>query len=277
MKLHFHKMHGLGNDFVVIDGIHQSFSLNADQIRTLAHRHTGIGFDQLLLVEPPPDGESDFSYRIFNADGSEVNQCGNGARCFARFVYETGLTHKTTIRVATRNGHLTLNLVGDQVQVNLGQPRFAPAEIPFKVSAEAPSYSLDLVVDDQSQRIEVGAVSMGNPHVVLQVATVNTAPVSTWGPILETHPQFPEKVNVGFMEIVRRDAINLRVFERGVGETLACGSGACAAVVVGQRWGKLDNTVTVSLRGGQLTVSQRENEVYLQGPAIFVYQGDVEV
>ncbi len=273
MRLHFHKMHGLGNDFVVIDGVRQRFALTTAQIRALADRHTGIGFDQLLLVEPSTAADCDFSYRIFNADGGEVGQCGNGARCFARFVQRVGLTTKTVVRVATQSGPLTLEILGDNVRANLGIPRFSPADIPFVADADQERYAIALA---NGEIATVGVVNVGNPHAVTPVAAVDQAPVAAWGPQLEAHSRFPARVNVGFMEVVTRQHIRLRVFERGVGETRACGSGACAAVLVGQRWGLLDDPITVALTGGELTVSQQATGVYLTGPAIFVYEGDVE-
>lgn len=256
MTLQFSKMHGLGNDFMVIDGVRQNLPGNdlplpAERIRTLADRHFGIGFDQLLVVQPASAPGVDFRYRIFNADGSEVNQCGNGARCFARFVRDQGLTDKDSIRVETAAGQMTLNLTDDgEVTVDMGAPRWAPKDIPLNASEEADTY----FIVAGKQAFEVGAVGLGNPHCVLLVENVDTAPVETVGPLLESHPDFPERVNVGFMQIVDRGHIRLRVFERGSGETLACGSGACAAVVVGQRRGFLDDTVQVDLPGGSLSI-----------------------
>ena len=275
MDLKFTKMHGLGNDFMVLDGIRQSLPddgppLSTEVIRRLADRHFGVGFDQLLIVQPPR-GDADFRYRIFNADGSEVSQCGNGARCFARFVRDEGLTNKHEIRVETANGQMTLRLTDDGlVTVNMGPPRWALEDIPFRASAVADTY---ILVAGQNA-FEVSAVGLGNPHCVMLVENVDTAPVETVGPLLESHPDFPERVNVGFMQLVDRSHIRLRVFERGSGETLACGSGACAAVVCGQKRGLLDDTVEVSLPGGTLRVHyDGSNGVLMTGPASRVYDG----
>jgi diaminopimelate epimerase len=275
MDLKFTKMHGLGNDFMVLDGIRQSLPeegppLSPEAMRRLADRHFGVGFDQLLIVQPPR-GDADFRYRIFNADGSEVSQCGNGARCFARFVRDEGLTDKHEIRVETANGQMTLRLTDDGlVTVNMGPPRWALTDIPFRASAMADTY---ILVAGQNA-FEVSAVGLGNPHCVMLVENVDTAPVETVGPLLESHPDFPERVNVGFMQLVDRSHIRLRVFERGSGETLACGSGACAAVVCGQKRGLLDETVEVSLAGGTLRVHyDGTNGVLMTGPASRVYDG----
>jgi diaminopimelate epimerase len=279
MTLQFSKMHGLGNDFMVIDGVRQNLPatglpLPAERIRTLADRHFGIGFDQLLVVQPASSAGVDFRYRIFNADGSEVNQCGNGARCFARFVRDQGLTDKDSIRVETAAGQMTLNLTGDgQVTVDMGAPRWAPPDIPLNAVEQADTY---LIVAGK-QAFEVGAVGLGNPHCVLLVENVDTAPVEGVGPLLESHPDFPERVNVGFMQIVDRGHIRLRVFERGSGETLACGSGACAAVVVGQRRGFLDDTVQVDLPGGSLSICYTgQGGILMTGPAAHVYDGRID-
>ncbi|AJD46668.1 diaminopimelate epimerase [Isoalcanivorax pacificus W11-5] len=275
MDLKFTKMHGLGNDFMVLDGIRQSLPedgppLSPEAMRRLADRHFGVGFDQLLIVQPPR-GDADFRYRIFNADGSEVSQCGNGARCFARFVRDEGLTNKHEIRVETANGQMTLRLTDDGlVTVNMGPPRWALEDIPFRASAVADTY---ILVAGQNA-YEISAVGLGNPHCVMLVENVDTAPVETVGPLLESHPDFPERVNVGFMQLVDRSHIRLRVFERGSGETLACGSGACAAVVCGQKRGLLDDTVEVSLAGGTLRVHyDGTNGVLMTGPASRVYDG----
>ncbi|MBI1424128.1 MAG: diaminopimelate epimerase [Gammaproteobacteria bacterium] len=276
MTLHFSKMHGLGNDFVVIDAISQPVALTADQIRQLADRHFGIGFDQLLLVETAQQSGADFRYRIFNADGGEVEQCGNGARCFARFVRAKGLTDKDRIAVETMKGILILSIQADQqVTVNMGIPDFIPAHIPFEVPARAAHYDLD--VDNQTLRI--GAVSMGNPHAVTQVDDIQHAPVTSLGPLIERHPAFPRRVNAGFMQIESPTAIAVRVYERGAGETLACGSGACAAMVVGRHWGLLEETVHVHLTGGTLIISwQGEGQpVMMTGPAEFVFEGSIEL
>lgn len=276
MELKFSKMHGLGNDFVVIDAISQSIDLTPAQIRYLADRHQGIGCDQLLLVEASGLDDSEFGYRIFNADGGEVEQCGNGARCFARFVRARGLTDAERIRVHTRTGPIELMVHDDQqVTVDMGAPRLEPRDIPFAASMRAPLYTLPA----GGETYTISAVSMGNPHAILQVPNVDSAPVATLGPAIESHPDFPNRVNVGFMEIVARDRIRLRVFERGAGETLACGSGACAAVVAGRIQGLLDETVTVQLRGGDLVVSWSGDKqpVFLTGPATFVFEGTVDL
>ncbi len=276
MKLSFTKMHGLGNDFVVIDAISQQVDLDTDQVRRIADRRLGVGCDQLLLVEAAQSAEADFRYRIFNADGGEVEQCGNGARCFARFVREKGLTDKTCIPVETRAGLITLTIRDDgQVTVNMGVPRLEPEEIPFQATVRAPRFALAV----EGRTVEIGAVSLGNPHAVLEVPSLDHAPVNRLGPLIEHHPRFPKRVNVGFMQILDRGHIRLRVWERGVGETLACGTGACAAVVVGRVQALLDETVTVELRGGDLVVSWagEGQPVMMTGPASFVYEGTIEL
>ncbi len=273
--IRFTKMHGLGNDFMVIDGVRQTFDPDPERIRGWADRHCGIGFDQLLLVEPADSPEVDFRYRIFNADGGEVAQCGNGARCFARFVRDQGLTDRDRISVATREGVLTLQVQPDgQVSVAMGVPRFAPAEIPFTALTRAARHTLTIDGHDWS----FGVVSLGNPHAVLPVADVDRAPVAALGPRIERHPRFPEGVNVGFMQIVDRQHIRLRVFERGVGETLACGSGACAAVAVGRDWGELDNEVRVGVPGGVLRIvwPGEGEQVIMTGPVARVFEGEIE-
>ncbi|WP_198314651.1 diaminopimelate epimerase [Chitinibacter sp. GC72] len=276
MKLKFSKMHGLGNDFMVIDGVRQTVSLSADVIGQLGHRNFGIGFDQLLLVEKSSTPGIDFRYRIFNCDGSEVEQCGNGSRCFARFVFDQGLTDKHEIAVETAKGVIYPKLAADgNVTVNMGVPRFAPDEIPFQAPSEA---IIDpLIVDGQVYDISV--VSMGNPHAVQVVHSVVTAPVAEHGPLIENHPRFPQKVNAGFMEIVSRDEIHLRVFERAAGETLACGTGACAAVVAGIRRGLLNPSVLVHTRGGDLRISWAGagQAVMMTGPAVTVFEGSIEI
>ena len=276
MELRFTKMHGLGNDFVVFDAISQEVVLSAGQIRFIADRHFGIGCDQVLLVEPPRLPATEFHYRIFNADGGEVEQCGNGARCFARFVRDQGLTDSDTIDVGTARGRIRLSFEADgNVRVDMGVPRFAPAEIPFDAPAESDSYSIDVA----GNAVEIGVVSMGNPHAVLLVDDVTSAPVDRLGPAIEHHPRFPGRVNVGFMSIGGRDRIHLRVFERGSGETLACGTGACAAVVVGRRRGLLDEHVRVRLPGGELMVSWAGNDspVWMSGPATRVFDGIIRL
>lgn len=273
MQLKFTKMHGLGNDFVVIDAINQSVSLEQSTIRQLADRHFGIGFDQLLIVESPQEG-GDFRYRIFNADGGEVEQCGNGARCFARFVYDRNLTHKKTIRVETARGIITPTIEDNgDVTVNMGVPQFEPANIPFK----APQRELVYPLPIGDKTIEICAVSMGNPHAVQIVPDVNQAPVATEGPLIESHSLFPNRVNAGFMQIIDRGHIRLRVFERGSGETLACGTGACAAVVCGIMRDQLDASVQVSTHGGNLQI-RWEGEgrpVWMTGPAVTVFEGEI--
>ncbi|MBF0470973.1 MAG: diaminopimelate epimerase [Gammaproteobacteria bacterium] len=272
--LHFTKMHGLGNDFMVINCLDRPFTLSSTQIAQLGDRHFGVGFDQLLVVEPPPSPAVDFSYRIFNRDGSEVAQCGNGARCFARFVRDQGLCASDEIRVQTRAATLTLYLEAeDQVRVNMGVPNFSPPAIPLLVAEEALYYETTIADD----LIRFGAVSIGNPHLVIRVPSVATAAVARLGPLLESHPLFPQRVNVGFMEFIADDLIALRVYERGSGETLACGSGACAAVVTAQRWGLLGNRVTVRLGGGELTVQWAggDEPIWMSGPATTVFRGEI--
>ena len=275
MRVEFSKMHGLGNDFMVIDLVSQQVSLGPELIKGLANRNFGVGFDQLLLVEPPEQPDVDFQYRIFNADGSEVEQCGNGVRCFARFVHERGLTRKKLIRVATKSGVVEpeINEHG-WVRVNMGAPKVHPTEIPFLADAEAPTY----VVDVAGQAIELDVVNMGNPHAVILVDDILTAPVESIGPALESHALFPSRVNVGFMQVLSRNEVCLRVFERGTGETLACGTGACAAVVSGIRRGVLDNDVLVHLQGGDLSISWRPNDVvWMTGPTATVFEGAIHL
>lgn len=269
-------MHGLGNDFVVIDAIAQEVDLSAAQIRFIADRHFGIGCDQLLLVEKPRSADTEFYYRIFNADGGEVEQCGNGARCFARFVRDNGLTDNDTIDVGTAQGAIQLTIETDgNVRVNMGAPRFQPSEIPFIADIETDVYPLEV----NGTRYEIGAVSMGNPHAVLMVDDVAGAPVESLGPAIESHPRFPNRANVGFMEVKSCDRINLRVYERGAGETLACGTGACAAVAVGRRLGFLEDRVQVFLPGGELMISWRGNSdpVWMSGPAARVFEGIIQL
>lgn len=276
MKLKFSKMHGLGNDFVVLDGIRQSLALTPEQLRYLADRHFGVGCDQILLVETAEQPGVDFSYRIFNADGGEVEQCGNGARCFVRFVHDAGLTAKREIRVETRSGIITPRLEDDDnVTVNMGIPRFLPAEIPFLGAGEAVIHAL--AVADET--LEISVVSMGNPHAVQVVDDVERAPVSVLGPLIESHARFPQRVNAGFMQVVGRQAIRLRVYERGSGETLACGTGACAAAVAGIRRGLLDSPVCVTTRGGDLTIAWPGlgQPVMMTGPAVTVFTGEIEL
>ena len=272
-------MHGLGNDFVVIDAISQNINLTSDQVRFLADRHFGVGCDQLLLVEKTELADVDFKYRIFNSDGGEVEQCGNGARCFARFVRQKGLTNKNSIRVETQNGIIELLIDSDEnVTVDMGLPDFTPASLPMLTSeldcSVANKYSLTL----SAEKIEFGAVSVGNPHAVLLVDDISTAPVEKIGPLLESHTVFPNRVNVGFMQIINQHKIRLRVFERGVSETMACGSGACAAVLVAQQWGLVDDTVQVELPGGMLTIKhQADGNVFLKGDAVLVFDGKITI
>tara|TARA_B100000767_G_scaffold225632_1_gene215020 strand:+ start:2702 stop:3532 length:831 start_codon:yes stop_codon:yes gene_type:complete len=276
MLLRFAKMHGLGNDFMVVDLISQRMHLSPEQIRYLGDRNTGVGFDQLLLVETPQSPDVDFHYRIFNSDGTEVEHCGNGARCFARFVHDQRLTGKREIAVQTSNGRIVLKMLKDQwVEVDMGEPVLQPDLVPFDASSEAPSYTLE----QDNQNYNLGVVSVGNPHAVLIVDDVNTAPVVELGTKLEQHPRFPNKANIGFMQIIDRNTIKLRVFERGVGETKACGTGACAAVVAGQQQGVLDAEVTVHLTGGDLKIHWQGpgHHLMMNGPATHVYEGQIKL
>ncbi len=272
----FTKMHGLGNDFVVIDAIRQTIELSAEQIRRIADRHFGVGCDQLLLVEKPTSANADFKYRIFNADGGEVSQCGNGARCFARFVRDQGLTDKDEIVVDTDAGQLVLH-VDDSglITVNMGVPRFAPQDIPIRAQLESRFYTV--MVNEVEKAF--GAVSMGNPHAVLEVNDIQSAPVAELGAELENHVFFPERANIGFMQVIDRHHIKLRVYERGAAETLACGSGACAAVVIGIEQNLLDDRVEVGLPGGELTIqwSGRGQPVMMTGPAERVFEGNIDL
>ncbi len=275
MKLKFTKMQGLGNDFVVLDGINQSIALNQQQIRRLADRHFGIGCDQLLLVEKAV-GQADFRYRIFNADGGEVEQCGNGARCFVRYVHDHGLTGKREIRVETVSGIISPKLELDgSVTVNMGTPLFEPGKIPFIAEKKELSYRLEL----PAGAITVSVLSMGNPHAVRVVPDIDSAPVETEGPLIEAHSRFPKRVNVGYMQVIDRKHIKLRVFERGAGETLACGTGACAAVVTGINLGLLDDRILVSTKGGELNIGWSGNDepVWMTGPAVAVFEGEINL
>ncbi len=276
MTIDFTKMHGLGNDFVVIDVINHPITFTSRQVRALADRRFGIGCDQLLLVEHSHSRGVDFRYRIFNADGSEVQQCGNGARCFARFVRDKGLTDKDEIVVETASGIITLYIEDSGlVRVNMGVPNFSPASLPFNAQSEQLVYELELDGDV----LPIGVVSMGNPHVVLEVADIERAPVESLGPQLESHPLFPERVNVGFMQVLSKEHIRLRVYERGAAETLACGTGACAAMAVGHRWGQLADEVTVSLPGGDLQIRWpgEGEELWMTGPATTVFEGTIKL
>ena len=276
MKLRFAKMHGQGNDFVVLDGIRQPVSLTAAQVRRLADRHLGVGCDQLLLVERPASPANDFRYRIYNADGGEVEQCGNGARCFARFVLDEGHTSKREIRVETASGVIVPRVeASGRVTVDMGAPRFAPAEIPFLAAEERATYALRVA----GLAVEVSVLSMGNPHAVQVVGDVEHAPVREQGPLLERHPAFPRRVNAGYMQVVSRSEIRLRVWERGAGETLACGTGACAAVVAGIRLGLLEGDVRVETRGGELGIRWPGGNaaVMMTGDAVRVFDGEIEI
>ena len=280
MKLKFTKMHGLGNDFVVFDAVSDRggapLDLSREQLRRIADRHFGVGCDQILIVEKPRSADTDFYYRIFNADGGEVGQCGNGARCFVRFVREHGLTDKKEIRVGTRSGVIVPRLEADgRITVDMGVPVFEPARIPFVAGRREPTYALEV----GGRTAEISALSIGNPHVVQVVADVDSAPVATEGAMIEAHQRFPQRVNAGYMQIIDRGHIKLRVYERGAGETLACGSGACAAVVAGIMRGLLDSPVTVTTRGGDLGLSWRGDgtSVLMTGPATTVFEGELEL
>ncbi|MDO8598351.1 MAG: diaminopimelate epimerase [Sulfuricaulis sp.] len=276
MPVPFTKMHGAGNDFVVFDGVTRPVPLTPEKIRRLADRHFGIGCDQVLLVERPTASGADFRYRIFNADGGEVEQCGNGARCFVRFVRDKRLTAKDEIAVETLSGMIYPRLEPDgNVTVNMGVPRLDPAAVPFEASTRENVY--DLEVD--GRKLSVTVISMGNPHAVQVVPEVDSAPVNTQGPLIERHPRFPQRVNAGYMQIVDRGHIRLRVYERGAGETLACGSGACAAVVAGRQRGLLDDKVDVKLLGGTLRVSWagEGQPVWMTGPAVTVFEGTIDL
>ena len=274
MSLRFTKMHGLGNDFVVLDLVTQRIKLNPSIVRKLGDRNFGVGFDQLLIVEPPTTPDVDFRYRIYNSDGSEVENCGNGARCFAKFVRDKRLTGKDEIAVETANGRAVLKIREDrQVEVDMGAPRLNPADVPFEAAAAAATYPIEV----DGETYEISAVSMGNPHGVLVVDDVDTAPVEVLGPQLEPHARFPQKANIGFMQIVSRSEIRLRVYERGAGETKACGTGACAAVVAGIQRGLLDSTVKAQLTGGELEISWAGGDapVIMTGPATTVFEGQI--
>ena len=276
MQLRFSKMHGLGNDFMVVDMITQRGRLSPEQIRQLGNRYTGIGFDQLLLVETPRTPDVDFRYRIYNADGNEVEHCGNGARCFALFVHNQRLTGKRDIAVETAKGRIVLHMRdNDQVQVDMGEPVFTPADIPFTADAQATTYE----IEQDGQSYTIGAASMGNPHAVLLVDDVEQAPANQLGSKLTKHPRFPQEANIGFMQIIDRKTVKLRVHERGVGETLACGTGACAAVACGIQQGLLDEDVAVHLRGGDLRIEWAGpgQALYMTGPATHVYEGQLRL
>lgn len=274
--MQFAKMHGLGNDFMVVDAVTQNVYFSPELIRRLSDRHCGVGFDQLLIVEPPYDPELDFHYRIFNADGSEVAQCGNGARCFARFVRLKGLTNKRDIAVSTHTGRMILSVTDDDlVRVNMGEPDFEPQHVPFRAVKAEKTY----ILRANEHTVLCGVASMGNPHCVIQVDDVETANVATLGPLLENHERFPERANIGFMQVVDRNHIRLRVYERGAGETQACGSGACAAVAVGVQQGLLADEVRVSLPGGDLDIHWKGagQPLFMTGPATHVYDGFIHL
>jgi len=274
--LKFTKMHGAGNDFVMLDGVRQSIELSPEQFRLLADRHFGVGCDQILLVEKTSNKEADFRYRIFNADGGEVEQCGNGARCFLRFVHEQKLTAKREIVVETQSGLISPRLEQDgRVTVNMGVPIFDPALIPFDGGSGAVSEPLEI----RGKTLSISVLSMGNPHAVQVVDDIERAPVKEVGPLIENHPRFPKRVNAGFMQVMDRNNLRLRVYERGAGETLSCGTGACAAVVAGIRRGLLDSPVNVATRGGVLTIAWDSEgaPVQMTGPAITVFSGEINL
>jgi diaminopimelate epimerase len=281
MRLKFTKMQGAGNDFVVLDGVSRHIEVTAPLARRLADRHFGVGCDQILLVEKTQRADADFRYRIWNGDGGEVEQCGNGARCFVRFVHDKGLTRKDEIRVETLSGVIVPRLEADgQVTVDMGRPLFDPERVPFDARGLQPvlggkRWPLDL----SGREAVVAVLSMGNPHAVQTVADVDSAPVTAEGPLIEGHPRFPRRVNAGYMQVLDRKRIRLRVWERGAGETLACGTGACAAVVAGIREGLLDDSVQVATRGGELTIRWQggENPVWMTGPAVAVFEGEIEI
>jgi diaminopimelate epimerase len=276
MKLSFTKMQGLGNDFVAIDGVRREFRGTPALFRHFGDRRFGVGCDQIVLVEPPSAAGADFDYRIWNSDGSEAGMSGNGARCLARFIRDQGLSHKDVIKVRTKTTVIELTLLPDgRVRVDAGVPRFDPADVPFTAPARALRYSVTL---DDGGMIEVGAASMGNPHVVLETRDLEAAPVEEIGRALQSHPAFPQRVNVGFLQVVDSSHAKLRVYERGAGETLACGSGACAALAVGRTWGVLGAQVEMQVRGGVLRMewAGEGQPVYMTGPATTVYRGDLE-
>lgn len=287
MRIEFTKMQGAGNDFVVLDETQKRLDLSLAQYRFLADRHFGVGADQILTVRPSPAAGIDFEYVIHNADGAEVEQCGNGARCFARFVRDQGLTSKDRLRVQTLGGVIEPELMADgRVTVNMGVPVFELSQIPFDGTGMHPQaagawqkWTLNLIDSGRAWSVDVAVVSMGNPHAVLLVDDVDTAPVADWGALIESHARFPKRVNAGFMQLIDRSHIKLRVFERGVGETLACGSGACAAVVAGTRLGVLDHTVDVLTRGGNLSISWAggTSPVMMTGPATTVFHGEIDI
>ena len=285
MRLEFTKMQGVGNDFVVLDGVSRSIPMTPQLAKRLADRHFGVGCDQVLVVEKPQRGGTDFRYRIWNTDGSEVEQCGNGARCFVRFVHDKGLTKKKEIRVETHSGVIVPRLEPDgQVSVDMGTPVFEPERVPFDTRGLLPvQENKRWPLEVAGRTVQVAVLSMGNPHAVQTVADVESAPVTTEGPLIERHPRFPNRVNAGYMQVLDRARIRLRVWERGAGETLACGTGACAAVVAGIREGLLDASVRVATRGGELTIRWGGGEnnlncaVWMTGPAVAVFEGEIEI
>lgn len=280
MLVRFTKMHGLGNDFMVLDLVTQRVKVTPKLVKKLGDRNFGVGFDQLLIVEPPTEPDVDFSYRIFNQDGSEVENCGNGARCFAKFVRDKRLTGSSEVVVQTANGRMVLKIHPDKrVEVNMGEPVLEPSEVPFEAADCADTYEVNVDLDGEQQTVVLSAVSMGNPHGVLLVESTEQAPIETLGPALEAHPRFPAKANIGFMQVLSRNEVNLRVYERGVGETSACGTGACAAVVAGKLRGQLDMPVTVHLPGGDLEIEWQGagHPVIMTGPATTVYEGQIFV
>jgi diaminopimelate epimerase len=279
MLLKFSKMHGLGNDFMVVDLVTQHFAFRPELVRQLSNRQFGIGFDQLLVVETPSNPDVDFRYRIYNADGSEVEQCGNGARCFARFVHDARLTAKNPIKVETNSGIIELKLENnDDVTVNMGKARFTPSDLPFTADTELDKYTITVPLNDGHYDCTIGAVSMGNPHAVMQVDDVQNDIVNQIGPELESHAAFPKRINAGFMQVVSPTEINLRVYERGAGWTLACGTGACAAMVTAHKWGLVEDEVKVNLPGGSLMIRwDGEGDVIMTGPATRVFEGRIAV
>ncbi len=285
MRLKFTKMQGVGNDFVVLDGVSRGVEISPGQARQIADRHFGVGCDQVLLVEKSQRGDADFRYRIWNADGGEVEQCGNGARCFARFVYDRGLTKKNEIRVETLSGIIAPRLEADgQVIVDMGAPRFDPQRVPFDATGLKPVQSgRRWPLEVAGRAVPVAVLSMGNPHAVQIVTDVGSAPVTTEGPLIERHVRFPNRANAGYVQILDRANVRLRVWERGAGETLACGTGACAAVVTGIREGLLDGAVRVATRGGRLTIrwaggeNDPDRSVWMTGPAETVFEGEIEI
>jgi diaminopimelate epimerase len=283
LRLKFTKMEGAGNDFVVLDGVSRTLEISPQRARRIADRHFGVGCDQILLVEKSRRSDADFRYRIWNSDGGEVEQCGNGARCFVRFVHDKGLTKKTEIRVETLSGVIAPRLEADgQVSVDMGAPRLEPADVPFDVKGLEPA-GMRWPLEVDGAAVEVAVLSMGNPHAVQIVGDVDAAPVTTQGPLIERHPRFPRRTNAGYMQILDRASVRLRVWERGAGETLACGTGACAAVVSGILEGLLDDTVRVATRGGRLTIRWAGGEnnpgstVWMTGPAVTVFEGEIEI